>query len=179
MFVCLLVYSFVSLFLSFSVGGHGISFFKLSSKLVLVCIFIFFHAFILHWKWSFHSTATLPDCQNDNCPSLVPRKKNLKQSGLPAFWKKRSKAHKRLKKTRLIRRNRTIRAKVRGSLLFQATYKKQKTKKATHTHKQQKNKELIQLILCHLEWGKLAEGKGHEPDSVSYTHLTLPTSDGV
>ena len=48
--------------------------------------------------------------------------KNLKQSWLPAFWKKKSKTHKRLKERFLIRRNRTKRANFRGNSLFQATY---------------------------------------------------------
>ena len=49
------------------------------------------------------------------------RKKNLKQSWLPAFWKKKSKTHKRLKERFLIRRNRTKRANFQGSHLSQAT----------------------------------------------------------
>ena len=32
------------------------------------------------------------------------------------------------------------------------------------TTKKQKNRQWIQLILCQLEWGRLAEGKGHETD---------------
>ena len=34
-----------------------------------------------------------------------------------------------------------------------------------HTTKKLKNKQLIQLILCQLEWGRLAEGKEYKTDS--------------
>ena len=53
--------------------------------------------------------------------------------------KKRSKTHKRLKECFLIRQNRTKCANLQGSPLFQATY---------NNKQQQKNKDLIQLILC-------------------------------
>ena len=54
---------------------------------------------------------------------LVPlMKKNLKQSWLPAFWKKkRSKTHKRLKERYLTGRNRTRHANFREGPIFQAT----------------------------------------------------------
>ena len=55
-----------------------------------------------------------------------------------------TKTHKRLKERFLIRRNRAKLAKFRGIPLFQATYKKKE---------RQKNKQLIQFILCQLDVG--------------------------
>ena len=68
----------------------------------------------------------------------------------------RSKTRNRLKERFLIGRNRTKRAKFRGSPLF----------RATHNIKTEKKTQLIQLILCQLDVRRLAEGKGHETDSL-------------
>ena len=65
----------------------------------------------------------------------------------------RSKTHKRLKEHFLIGRNRTKHANFQQSPLFQDMY-------IINTDKQ-----TIQLILCQLDAGRLAEGKGHETDS--------------
>ena len=54
--------------------------------------------------------------------SWTSKKKNQKQSWLPAFWGKKSRTHKRLKERFLIGWNRTKRANFWGSPLFQATY---------------------------------------------------------
>ena len=70
---------------------------------------------------------------------------------------KMEETRKGLKERFLIRRNGTKRANFRGSPLFQATYKTTTTTTGKQT--------LIQLILCQLELGRLAEGKGHETDS--------------
>ena len=63
---------------------------------------------------------------------LMCKQINLKQSWLPAFWKKkkeRSKTHERLKERFLIGRNRTKRANFRGILFFKlCTTQKQKKK---------------------------------------------------
>ena len=72
----------------------------------------------------------------------------LKQSWLLAFWKIRSKTHKRLKTHFLIGRNRTKCANFLGSPLFQAMYN-------IKTEKQ-----LIQLILCQLDVGGWRKEKG-------------------
>ena len=56
--------------------------------------------------------------------AVLPKqnKKNLKQSWLPAFWKKIAETHKRLKERFLTGWNSTKRANFRWSPLFQATY---------------------------------------------------------
>ena len=79
-----------------------------------------------------------------------------------------SKTHMRLKERFLTGRNRTKRANFRRSPLFQATY----------NIKTEKNKQLIQLILCQLDARRLAEGKGHETDSTGGAFSWTPFKGG-
>ena len=64
-----------------------------------------------------------------------------------------SKAHKRLKQRFLIRRIRTKRANFR-EVLFSS--------EVQHKNRRKKQQQLIHLILCQLDAGRLANGKGHE-----------------
>ena len=69
----------------------------------------------------------------------------------------RSKTDKRSKERFLIRRNRTKRAKFRGSPLFQPTCNNNNKKQ---TEKQTINSTYLVSVGC----GRLEEGKGHETD---------------
>ena len=71
-----------------------------------------------------------------------PLWKNMRQSWLPVFKKKKSITHKRLKERFSIGRNRTKCATIQGSPLFQATYNIKSEEKKT-----------VQLILCQLDVG--------------------------
>ena len=95
--------------------------------------------------------------------TFLRKKKKLKQSWLPALWKKRSKTHKRVKKCFLIGQNRTKHANFQGSPLFQATYNKITEKPPINS---------TYLVL--LDVGGWQKEKAR--DWISVTHTTLLVS---